>query len=174
MTQREIIVGVTGGIAAYKSADLVSKLAQAGHSVTVVMTEAATRFVGPPTFAALSGKPVAQNLFDPAYPLGAHIEISRRSDLLLVAPAAADFMAKCAQGFADDLLSTIYLCFEGAVSMAPAMNTEMWNKPSVQRSVAQLKADGVGMIGPGEGWLSCREIGAGRMAEVSEILTAIQ
>jgi len=171
--KRELLIGVAGGVAAYKVADLVSKLAQSGAAVSVVLTSAASRFVGAPTFAALSGRAVATELFDPAYPLGAHIELASRSDLLCVAPATADFMAKAAHGFADDLLSTIYLCFDGPVVMAPAMNAEMWNKPSVQRNVDQLVKDGVTMVGPGEGWLSCRERGRGRMAEVSEILAAI-
>lgn len=173
MTKRETLVGVTGGIAAYKTADLVSKLAQSGADVSVVMTAGATKFIGAPTFAALSGRSVATDLFDPQYPLGAHIELARRADLLLIAPATADFMAKAANGFADDLLSTIYLCFEGPVFLAPAMNTEMWKKPSVQRNVDQLAKDGATIVGPGEGWLSCREKGAGRMAEVADLLKAI-
>lgn len=173
MSQREIIVGVSGGIAAYKAADLVSKLAQASNAVTVVMTEAATRFVGQPTFAALSGRPVATQVFDSNFSLGAHIEIARRADILCIAPATANFMAKAAHGVSDDLLSTLYLCFEGPVFMAPAMNVEMWNKPSVQRNVSQLVEDGVTMIGPGEGWLSCRDKGLGRMSEVAEIVAAL-
>lgn len=173
MNKREIIVGVTGGIAAYKTADLVSKLAQAGAAVSVVMTESATSFVGPATFAALSGRPVATAIFDPAHPLGAHIELARRADLLCIAPATAGFMGSVANGIADDLLTTLYLCFEGDVVMAPAMNTEMWRKPSVQRNLAQLVEDGVTMVGPGEGWLSCREKGKGRMADVNELLEAI-
>ncbi len=173
MNKREIIVGVTGGIAAYKTADLVSKLAQAGAAVSVVMTESATSFVGPATFAALSGRPVATAIFDPAHPLGAHIELARRADLLCIAPATAGFMGSVANGIADDLLTTLYLCFEGDVIMAPAMNTEMWRKPSVQRNLAQLVEDGVRMVGPGEGWLSCREKGKGRMADVNELLEAI-
>ena len=173
MSQREIIVGVSGGIAAYKAADLVSKLAQAGNAVTVVMTESAKHFVGEATFAALSSRPVATQLFDPSYPLGAHIEIARRAEVLCIAPATAGFMSNTANGAAHDLLSTLYLCFEGPVFMAPAMNVEMWNKASVQRNVAQLVEDGVKMIGPGEGWLSCREKGLGRMSEVPEIIAAI-
>jgi phosphopantothenoylcysteine decarboxylase/phosphopantothenate--cysteine ligase len=173
MSDREIIVGVAGGIAAYKTADLVSKLAQAGHAVSVVMTKGATKFVGEATFAALSGRPVATDLFDPSFPLGAHIELARRAQTLCIAPATADFMGKCANGLADDLLSTLYLCFEGPVFMAPAMNNEMWKKPSVQRTVGQLSEDGVTMIGPAEGWLSCREKGIGRMAEVNEIVTVL-
>lgn len=173
MNKREIIVGVTGGIAAYKTADLVSKLAQAGAAVSVVMTESASSFVGPATFAALSGRPVATEIFDPAHPLGAHIELARRADLLCIAPATAGFMGSVANGIADDLLTTLYLCFEGDVIMAPAMNTEMWRKPSVQRNLAQLVEDGVRMVGPREGWLSCREKGKGRMADVNELLEAI-
>lgn len=173
MSGREIIVGVTGGIAAYKTADLVSKLVQADNQVTVVLTTNGEKFVGSATFAALSGRPVATELFDSRYPLGAHIELARRAELLCVAPATAGFMAKAANGLADDLLSTLYLCYEGRVLFAPAMNCEMWHKPSVQRNVSQLREDGVEMVGPGEGWLSCRERGAGRMSEVSEILAAI-
>jgi phosphopantothenoylcysteine decarboxylase len=173
-TEREILIGITGGIAAYKTADLVSKLAQSGAAVSVVMTHGATKFMGELTLAALSGRPVATKLFDPAYPLGAHIELARRADLLLIAPATADFLAKAANGFADDLLSTLYLCFEGPVFMAPAMNVEMWNKPSVQRNVEQLASDGVTMVGPNEGWQSCRQKGAGRMAEVAELLAVLK
>lgn len=173
MTKREILVGITGGVAAYKTADLVSKLAQSGAAVSVVMTRGASKFVGESTFAALSGRPVSTELFDPAYPLGAHIELARRAEVLLIAPATADFLAKAAHGIADDLLSTLYLCFEGPVLIAPAMNVEMWNKPSVQRNVEQLRSDGVTMVGPNEGWLSCRENGAGRMAEVAELFAAI-
>lgn len=173
MTSREILIGVTGGIAAYKAADLVSKLAQSGAGVSVVMTCGATRFVGEPTFAALSGRAVTTDLFDAAFPLGAHIELARQAELLCIAPATAGFLAKAANGIADDLLSTLYLCFEGKVVVAPAMNAEMWKKPSVQRNVDQLKSDGVEMIGPADGWLSCRDKGFGRMAEASEILATI-
>lgn len=168
----EIIVGVSGGIAAYKTADLVSKLVQANSAVTVVMTAGAQKFVGDATFAALSGRPVVSDQHDKAHPLGAHIEIARRADILCVAPATANFLAQIANGFATDLLSTLYLCFQGKTILAPAMNSEMWAKPSVQRNVKQLKEDGVFFVGPGEGWLSCREKGAGRMAEVPEILAA--
>lgn len=170
MSDQGIIIGIAGGIAAYKSADLVSKLAQSGRDVSVVMTKCARRFVGQSTFAALSGRPVSTDLFDSTFPLGAHIELAARAEQLCVAPATAGFLAKAANGFADDLLSTLYLCFEGPIFMAPAMNSEMWNKPSVQRNVSQLVEDGVTMIGPGEGWLSCREKGLGRMSEVAEIL----
>jgi len=171
-TNREILIGVTGGIAAYKTADLVSKLAQSGAAVSVVMTQTAKSFVGEATFAALSGRPVYTELFDKAFPLGVHIELARHAELLCVAPASADFLAKAANGIADELLSTLYLCFQGPVLMAPAMNLEMWAKSSVQRNVSQLQQDGVAMIGPDEGWLSCRERGVGRMADPEQILAA--
>ncbi|QDS98900.1 flavoprotein [Adhaeretor mobilis] len=170
----EMVVGVSGGIAAYKSAALVSQLVQEDIGVTVVMTKAAKHFVGEATFAALSGRPVASDSFEPsAYPLGAHIELARKADLLCVAPATANYLAQAASGLADDLLSTLTLCFTGPVLVAPAMNNEMWTKPSVQRNVEQLLADGVHTIGPGEGWLSCRVQGAGRMAEPAEIAQEI-
>ncbi len=174
MKGREIVIGVTGGIAAYKTAALVSKLVQSGADVTVAMTTAAQKFVGPTTFAALTGRPVATAVFDEGhYPVGAHIELVERAELLCVAPATADFMARIANGFADDLLSTLYLSFTRTVLLAPAMNCKMWEKSSVQRNVAQLREDGVQFVDPGEGWLSCRKKGVGRMAEPDEILTAI-
>jgi Phosphopantothenoylcysteine synthetase/decarboxylase len=175
MNGREIVVGVTGGIAAYKTAALVSQLVQAGASVTVVTTAAAEQFVGPATFAALTGRPVARKVFDEAqFPLGAHIELAERAELLVIAPASADFLAKAALGLADDLLSTLYLAFTGRVLMAPAMNTAMWEKQAVQRNVTQLRADGVQFIDPESGWLSCRQVGAGRMAAPEKIVQAIK
>lgn len=171
---REIIVGVTGGIAAYKTAALVSQLVQAGSHVTSVMTEDAKQFVGPATFAALTGRPVADRVFDDThYPLGAHIELARKAKLLVVAPATANFLAKAACGLADDLLSTLYLAFTGPVLLAPAMNTEMWQQPAVQRNVKQLRSDGVHFVDPEEGWLSCRTRGPGRMAAPEKIFAAI-
>lgn len=160
-----ILLGVTGGVAAFKAAALTSQLAQKGYEVQVVMTPAAENFVGSATFAALSGRPVASDLFDPNYPLGAHIELARSHRIFCVAPATANFMAKAALGMADDLISTLYLCFRGPVIAAPAMNCEMWEKQSVQRNLSQLKEDGVTIVDPQEGWLSCREKGMGRMAE---------
>ncbi|MEQ8210808.1 MAG: flavoprotein [Lacipirellulaceae bacterium] len=172
--KREIIVGVSGGIAAYKSASLVSQLVQADNAVTVVMTESAKQFVGEATFAALTGRTVASDSFDPsAYPLGAHIELARRAELLCVAPATANYLAQAACGLASDLLSTLTLCFKGPILVAPAMNNEMWTNPSVQRNVAQVIADGFHTIGPNEGWLSCRERGPGRMAEPAEIAAEV-
>jgi len=173
MQGREVIVGVTGGVAAYKTAALVSRLVQEGAGVSVVMTSAAKAFVGEATFAALSGRPVASEIFDRAHPLGAHISLARPADTLCIAPASADFMAKMAHGLADDLLSTLYLAFEGRVMIAPAMNCEMWEKPAVQRNAAQLADDGVEFIGPDVGWLSCRVQGRGRMASPESIYEAI-
>lgn len=168
---REILIGVTGGIAAYKTADLTSKLVQAGASVTVAMTEAAQKFVGPTTFEALTNRPVYQSLFKPVeHPQGEHIGLARRADVYLVAPATADFLARAAHGHASDLVSTLALTVTCPVFVAPAMNTEMWNKPAVQRNMQQLKEDGLEFIEPGSGWLSCGQVGAGRMAEPTEIL----
>ena len=168
---REIIVGVSGGIAAYKAATLTSQLVQQGAGVTAVMTPGALRFVGTATFAALTGRPVATRVFSSRrHPLGAHIELASKADAILVAPATADLLAKAVAGMADDLLTTLLLCAECPVWMAPAMNSAMRAKPSVQRNVAQLAADGVTIIPPGSGWLSCRQSGAGRMAEPAEIL----
>ena len=175
MNGHEIVVGVTGGIAAYKTAALVSQLVQGGAGVTVVMTAAAERFIGAATFAALTGRPVAREIFDEAqFPLGAHIALAERGELLVVAPASADFLAKAAHGQADDLLSTLYLAFGKPVLMAPAMNTAMWEQPAVQRNIAQLRADGVRFVDPESGWLSCRQVGAGRMAAPETILAAIK
>lgn len=173
MPKKQIIVGVSGGVAAYKSAILVSRLVQNDFVVQVVTTASATEFVGHATFRALSGRPVVSDLFDPGFPLGAHIELAREFDLLCVAPATANFMAKAANGLADDLLSTLLLCFTGPVIMAPAMNSEMWAQPSVARNVQRLEKDGVQMVGPGDGWLSCRISGKGRMAEPEEIYEVV-
>ncbi|MAT15095.1 MAG: phosphopantothenoylcysteine decarboxylase [Planctomyces sp.] len=175
MSQPEILLGVTGGIAAYKTADLTSKLVQAGYGVTVVMTESATRFVGPATFEALTGRHVYTTIF-PAHdhPRGEHIELARRADLMVVAPATANYLGKVAHGLADDLLSTLAMTNTAPLLLAPAMNTEMWNKPPVQRNIELLKSDGVLFIEPGSGWLSCGQVGPGRMAEPREILARIQ
>ena len=174
LQNRELIVAVTGGIAAYKTADLVSKLVQAGAGVQVVMTAAAKRFVGPATFAALTGRPVAIRGFAAAaHPLGPHIELAERAELLCVAPATADFIARAAHGLADDLLGTLLLAFTGPVLIAPAMNADMWDKPALQRNLAQLRQDGFQIIDPQSGWLSCRRRGVGRMADPADIRAAI-
>jgi phosphopantothenoylcysteine decarboxylase len=171
MKGRELLIGVTGGIAAYKTAALVSQLVQAGAGVSVVMTRSATRLVGPKTFEALSGRPVGVRVFGGG--VHPHIEAAVRAELLCVAPATANILAKAAWGLADDLLSTILLAFDGPVLMAPAMNTTMWQKAAVQRNVAQLRADGVQLIDPEEGRLSCGMYGPGRMAEPETIFRAI-
>jgi phosphopantothenoylcysteine decarboxylase/phosphopantothenate--cysteine ligase len=145
-----------------------------GHGVTVVMTRAARKFVGPATFRALTGRPVASDQFDAHYPLGAHIELADKAELLCVAPASADLLAKAACGLADDLLSTLLLSFSGPVLFAPAMNSAMWDKPSVQRNVATLRGDGYHFVDPQAGWQSCRRTGMGRMAEPADIQAAIE
>ena len=171
----EIVVGVSGGIAAYKAAALTSLLVQDGAQVTAVLTRNARRFIGAATFAALTGRPVASRSFDPAaFPLGAHIELAAKSDLVIVAPATADLLAKAAGGVADDLLTTLLLCAECPVLYAPAMNAAMWEKPAVQRNVQQVAADGGIIVQPGTGWLSCRRQGTGRMAEPEEIAAVIR
>ena len=181
MKGAEIVVGISGGVAAYKAATLVSQLVQAGAGVSVVLTAAAEQFMGAAALAALSGRPVARGQFNDAshpqdlqHPLGNHIALSEQRDLLVVAPATANFLAKAAQGLADDLLSTLYLAFTGPVLVAPAMNSAMWAKPAVQRNVAQLRADGVQFVDPESGWLSCRQMGAGRMAAPEKIFAAME
>ena len=175
MEKREILLGVTGGIAAYKTAGLASKLVQAGACVSVVMTRSAQQLVGPATFEALTGRPVYRRLFAPReHYRGEHIGLARRAELFVVAPATANFLAKAAHGIADDLLSTLALSVTSPVLLAPAMNAEMWQKPAVQRNIAQLREDGVHFIEPGTGWLSCGEVGTGRMAEPQEILERIR
>jgi phosphopantothenoylcysteine decarboxylase/phosphopantothenate--cysteine ligase len=173
MNGREILIGVTGGIAAYKTAALVSQLVQAGAHVSVAMTPAAQEFIGKATFAALTGRAVATEVFEDEYPLGAHIRLAEQAELFCIAPATANFMAKAAQGLADDLLSTLYLAFPGVTLIAPAMNCDMWEKPAVQRNVQQLREDGVKVVDPEEGWLSCRKRGLGRMAAPETIFAAI-
>lgn len=171
---REVLIGVTGGIAAYKTAMLVSKLVQSDVRVTVVMTDSAKQFVGPATFEALTGRKVVDQLFRQGeYPLGPHIALARKADLICVAPATANFLAKAANGIADDLLGTLLLCFSGPCLLAPAMNSEMWAKPVVQRNVEQLRSDGYTFVDPADGWLSCRQQGTGRMADPETIYQAI-
>lgn len=172
---REILLGVSGGIACYKSADLASKLVQAGAKVTVVMTESAERFIGSTTFEALTNRPVYRHLFSPKEHFqGEHIGLARRAELMVVAPATANYLAKVALGQADDMLSTLALTITCPLLLAPAMNTEMWNKPPVQRNVRQLLDDGVEIVLPESGWLSCGQVGAGRMTEPANILHKIQ
>jgi phosphopantothenoylcysteine decarboxylase len=171
MNGRKLLIGVSGGISAYKTAALVSRLVQAGASVSVVMTRSAAKLVGPRTFEALTGKPVYTSVFGRgAHP---HIELAEQAELMCVAPATANVLAKAACGLADDLLSTVLLSFDGPILMAPAMNSLMWKKPAVRRNVAQLREDGVLVIDPEEGRLSCGMTGPGRMAEPETIFRAI-
>jgi len=172
---RAILLAVGGGVAAYKSAFLCSRLAQCGYDVRVAMTRSATQFVGVSTFAALSGKMVGTDVFEPAHhPLGAHIELADGCDLMLVAPATANLLSKFTSGQADDLVSTLYLQAACPVLIAPAMSASMWSKPAVQRNVTQLRDDGCHFVGPNTGWLSCRVSGDGRMSEPNEILDAAE
>jgi phosphopantothenoylcysteine decarboxylase/phosphopantothenate--cysteine ligase len=168
---RRILLGVTGGIAAYKAAELTRLLRRAGAEVQVVMTAAATQFVGELTFQALSGRPVRVELFDPAHEAAmGHIELARWADLVLVAPASADFLARLASGRADDLLSTLCLATSAPVAVAPAMNRLMWSNPATQANLAILDDRGVHRWGPAEGDQACGESGPGRMLEPAELL----
>ena len=152
LSGKRITLGVTGGIAAYKAAELVRQLVKLGATVRVAMTEAATRFVTPVTFQALSGHPVHCDQWDARVANNmAHIELSREADVILVAPASADFLAKLAHGLADDLLSTLALARNCPLLVAPAMNLQMWNNPATQRNVATLRADGITLLGPASG-----------------------
>lgn len=171
----EILVGVGGGVAAYKTADLVSKLVQQGVGVTVVMSASAHKFIGETTFQALTNRPVYSEVFSPKeHFLGEHIGLARRANLYVIAPATAHVLGRIANGLADDLVTTLTLTVTCPVLLAPAMNNEMWVKPAVQRNVKQLQEDGLHFIGPADGWLSCGAIGPGRMAEPVDILQSIQ
>lgn len=174
LAHKKIILGVTGGIAAYKAAELCRLLVKAGAEVRVVMTAAAQQFVTPLTFQALSGNPVLTSLWDAASGDGMeHIHLSRDADLLLVAPASADFLAKLAHGRADDLLSTLCLARTCRLAVAPAMNREMWAAAPTRRNLERLQADGVSMLGPAAGEQACGETGLGRMLEPADILAAL-
>jgi len=176
-----ITLGVTGGIAAYKSAELLRRLQDQGHSVQVVMTRAAREFITPLTFAALSGQRVITDLFS-SQPGGEgsldsaidHIAVAQRTDLLLVAPATADVLAKFARGVADDFLSTLYLASTSPVVVAPAMNVNMWQHAATQENVATLRGRGLRIVEPSAGYLACGMIGAGRLAEQEDILRAVE
>jgi len=169
-----IVLGLTGGIAAYKAAELTRLLVKEGITVDVVMASAAAQFITPMTLQALSGNPVLSGLWDSgaANAMG-HIELSRHADAIVVAPASADFIAKLANGHADDLLSTLCLARDCPLLIAPAMNRQMWSNAATQRNIAQLRADGVAILGPGSGDQACGETGDGRMLEPEEILAAL-
>jgi phosphopantothenoylcysteine decarboxylase/phosphopantothenate--cysteine ligase len=167
---KRFVLGVTGGVAAYKTAELARLLVKAGAEVDVVLTAAGSRFVGAVTFQALTGRPVWQSLWDERMDNGmAHIDLTRGAAALLVAPATADFLAKLTHGCADDLLTTLCLARDCPLLVAPAMNRQMWENPATQRNVAQLAIDGVTLLGPGEGEQACGEVGIGRMLEAAEL-----
>ena len=174
LNNRRILLGITGGVAAYKAAELLRELQRRGADVQVVMTESATRFVGTATFQALSGHPVFTDAWDNRIDNNmAHIELSRDADLILIAPATTNFMAKLANGLCDDLLSTLCVARNKPLAIAPAMNVEMWSNPATQRNAATLKQDGITLIGPAAGDQACGETGPGRMMEAVDIAEAV-
>lgn len=167
----EVLVCVCGGIAAYKACEVVSRLVQRDAGVTVAMTRSAKRFVGKVTFQALSGRPVLTSLWKAPQPDDVqHIGVTARADLILVAPATANMIGQLAGGLADDLVSTLLISADSPIVMVPAMNDRMWANPFVQRNVTVLKEQGVGIVDPVEGWLACRSVGRGRMAEPDTIV----
>jgi len=168
---KKLVLGITGGIAAYKSAELVRLLVKTHIDVQVVMTESATKFITPMTMQALSGKPVFIGMWDSSIANGMpHIELSRNADAILIAPASAEFIAKLVHGRADDLLSTLCLARDCPLLVAPAMNKQMWENPATQRNVTQLKKDDISILGPDSGDQACGEIGLGRMLEAEDLL----
>lgn len=173
-THKKILLGITGGIAAYKTAELVRQLTKSGIEVQVVMTAAACQFITPVTMQALSGKPVFTEMWDSSTGNGMpHIELSRTADAIIIAPASADFLAKLAHGYADDLLSTLCLARDCPLMVAPAMNKQMWEAAPTQRNIQQLTADGVTIFGPESGAQACGEIGLGRMLEADTLATLV-
>lgn len=171
---KHLVLGITGGIAAYKAAELVRLLVKAGIDVQVVMTQAACQFITPVTMQALSGKPVLIDMWDSSISNGMpHIELSRAADVILIAPASADFLAKLVHGRADDLLSTLCLARDCPLLVAPAMNKQMWEAAATQRNIAQLRADHVSILGPDTGEQACGEVGLGRMLEAEALLTLV-
>ena len=171
---KNLLLGLTGGIAAYKAAELVRLLVKQGVEVQVVMTAAASHFITPATLQALSGKRVYTDMWDESIANGMpHIELSRRADAILIAPASADFMAKLAHGRADDLLSTLCLARDCPLMVAPAMNRQMWQNPATQRNIELLRQDGVHILGPASGEQACGETGLGRMLEPEQLLAML-
>lgn len=174
LSGKHIILGVSGGIACYKSAELVRRLMDQGAIVDVVMTKSATEFIGSITFQALSGRPVYSDLWDSRAPNNmVHINLTRQADLVLIAPATANVIAKLAHGLCDDLLTTLCIASKINLMIAPAMNREMWQAAATQRNVATLKDDGVQILGPGVGDQACGETGDGRMLEPHELVDAV-
>jgi phosphopantothenoylcysteine decarboxylase/phosphopantothenate--cysteine ligase len=175
MKGKRILLGVTGGIAAYKAAELVRRLVERGAQVQVVMTRGAREFITPTTFQALSGRPVRESLWDPAGEAAmGHIELARWAELVVVAPATADFMARLVHGRADDLLSTLCLATSAPIAVAPAMNQQMWQNAATQANVAVLLERGVRILGPATGGQACGETGPGRMLEAGEIADLVE
>ena len=175
MKGKQIGVGVTGGIAAYKAADLVSRLTQAGAVVTVIMTRNAQEFVRPLTFEALSGQPVVADLFGPQERREPrHVALAEKLDLLVVAPSTADFLGKAAVGIADDALLTTLISVTCPIVICPAMNARMYKNPIVQANLARLKAYGCRIVEPEEGWLACGVIGVGRLASIDKIIQTVK
>jgi len=170
----EVIVAVCGGIAAYKTCEVVSRLVQRGAGVTVAMTRAARRFVTPLTFEALCGRKVLADLWKSGDNADIqHIDLTSRADLIIVAPATANTIAKIAAGLADDVVTNLVISADSPVMVAPAMNNRMWANRAVQRNVTILRGDGVMIVGPAEGWLACRSIGPGRMVEASTLMEEV-
>lgn len=168
--KKKVLLGICGGIAAYKCCELVRLLKKAGHQVNVVMTQAATDFVSPTTFQALSGEPVLLDTHDGLSGNGmAHINLSRQADVMLIAPASANTLAKIAHGMADNLLTTLASARSCPLAVAPAMNVQMWNNPANQRNLALLRQDRVQILGPADGEQACGEVGSGRMLEAAEL-----
>ncbi len=171
LAEKHIVLGITGGIAAYKSAEIVRPLIEQGAVVQVVMTEAAKAFIAPLTLQALSGRPVRDSLLDPSAESGmGHIEIARWADQIVIAPASADFIARLAGGMASDLLTTVCLATSAPIALAPAMNQGMWNNAATQRNIDTLTADGVRLLGPASGAQACGDVGPGRMLEPADIV----
>lgn len=172
LANKRLVLGVTGSIAAYKSAELVRRLREAGAEVRCIMTEGAAAFITPLTLQALSGQRVHRHLLDPdAEAAMGHIELARWADAVLVAPASADFLARLAQGRADDLLGAVCLATTAPIAVAPAMNAEMWRHPAVQENVETLRRRGVQVFGPAEGVQACGELGPGRLLEPEDLVT---
>jgi len=172
---QRVLLGVTGGIAAYKAADLARRLQDAGAQVRVAMTEGAQQFVAPLTFQALTGEPVRTSLWDSAAEAAmGHIELARWATRVLVAPASADFIARLAHGLAPDLLGTLCLATEAPIAVAPAMNRVMWANAATQANVEMLLRRGIAVLGPAEGDQACGEVGAGRMLEPLQLVAALQ
>lgn len=175
LANKQILVGITGGIAAYKTIELIRLLTKAGADVQVVLTEGAKAFVTEMTLQAVSGHPVRSTLLDPSAELGmGHIELAKWADLIIIAPASADFMARYAQGMANDLLTTLCLATEAPVALAPAMNQAMWKHPATQTNLQTLISRNVAIIGPASGAQACGDVGAGRMEEPIDLLNTIE